>query len=190
MAGHSKWNNIKNRKSALDAKKSQVFGNLSKLIRMAVKEGGSGEAQFNPSLRTLLEKAREVNMPKEKIERAIEKGLGKSKLGAKVAELLYEAFGPVGEAYLIPLVTDNPQRSSAEMKAILARKGGALAGPGAAQYLFKRVEGGFRPLTPLVLTPEQQVQVKALVDALREHEDVEEVFSTAQLEAEEGSAEL
>lgn len=179
MAGHSKWNNIKNRKSAVDAKKSKTFGSLSKLIRIAVKEGGSGDPQFNPTLRTQLDKAREANMPKDKIQRAIDKGLGKSASGATVSEVVYEAFGAAGEAYLIQLVTDNPQRTSSELRAILSRKGGSLAGPGSAQYLFSRAtDGGFLPLMPLELDASQLEAAQVLLDALREQEDVEEVYTT------------
>lgn len=180
MAGHSKWNNIKNRKSAVDAKKSKTFGNLSKLIRIAVKEGGSGDPQFNPQLRTLLEKAREANMPKDKVQRAIDKGLGKSASGASVAEVLYEAFGAAGEAYLIQLVTDNAQRTSSEIRAVLSRHGGSLAGPGSAQYLFSRTAGGgFTPTMPLELGESQVAGAQELLEVLRQHEDVEEVYTTA-----------
>lgn len=179
MAGHSKWNNIKNRKSAVDAKKSKAFGNLSKLIRIAVKEGGSGDPQFNPGLRTLLEKAKEANMPKEKVQKAINNGLGKTSSGRTVVEALYEAFGASGEAYLIQLVTDNTQRTSAEIRAVLSRRGGSLAGPGSAQYLFQRTNNGsFEPIHPLSLSIGQLEKANELLESLRDHDDVEEVFST------------
>ena len=89
MSGHSKWHNIKNRKGAQDAKKGKVFGQMSKLIRVAVREGGSGDPKHNANLRLVLEKAREVNMPKENVQRAIDKGLGKSDKG-QMQEITYE----------------------------------------------------------------------------------------------------
>ena len=185
MAGHSKWHNIKNRKGAVDSQRSKVFGDLAKHIRKAVKEGGSGDPQFNPTLRTFLDKARLANMPREKIQKAIDKGLGKSATGATIQEVLYEAFGPFGEAYLVQAVTDNPNRSSSEMKFIFSRHGGAIAGPGSARYLFERIEGAeFRATLPLELTPDQLGSVQILIDTLLEHEDVEDVYTSAKLELE------
>ncbi len=186
MAGHSKWNNIKNRKGAVDIQRSKVFGDLAKYIRKAVKEGGSSDPQFNPTLRTFLDKARMANMPKEKIQKAIDKGSGKSASGVTIQEVLYEAFGPNGEAYLVQAVTDNPNRSSSEMKFIFSRHGGSLSGPGSARHLFERIGGSmdYRPMMPLPLTSDQAEAVQILIDTLLAHEDVEDVFCSAQLESE------
>ncbi|HOZ03113.1 MAG TPA: YebC/PmpR family DNA-binding transcriptional regulator [Candidatus Woesebacteria bacterium] len=177
MSGHSKWNNIKNRKEALDSKKSKVFGQISKLIRIAVKEGDSGDPQHNVGLRTVLDKARAANMPKDKIQKAIDRGLGKSTSGRPWQEAIYEAFGPQGEAYLILVITDNPNRSSGELRFILSRAGGSLAGPGSAKFLFERSpDNQFVPKIPMVLDQAGREQVLGIMDSLLENDEVEEVF--------------
>lgn len=181
MSGHSKWSNIKNRKGALDAKKSKVFGQLSKLIRIAVKEGGSNEPQHNANLRGVLDKAKLANMPKEKIQKAIDRGLGKSKSGVVIQEILYEAFGPFGEAYLVQAITDNPNRTSGEMRFILSRQGASLAGPGSAKFLFERLPGGheYKAKIPFQLDETQLTKVAEILEHLLENEEVEEVYCSA-----------
>lgn len=183
MAGHSKWNNIKNRKGAVDAKKSKEFAELSKQIRLAAKEGKSDNPDFNPRLRLALDKARAANMPKEKITKAIERGMGRSESGQQVHEVLYEGYGPEGVAILVQAVTDNPTRTSAEMKFIFSRHGGALAGPNAAQFLFTRSEDGteFMATMPTVVSSEARAQLLAMFEAFETHDDVEGVFHTADL---------
>ncbi len=177
MSGHSKWHNIKNRKEALDSKKSKTFGQISKLIRIAVKEGESGDPQHNASLRTVLEKAHAANMPKDKIQKAIDRGLGKTIGGRPWQEAIYEAFGPLGEAYLILVVTDNPNRSSGELRFTLSRAGGSLAGPGSAKFLFDRTpDNQFVPKIPLILDQAGRAQVMEIMDSLLENDEVEEVF--------------
>lgn len=184
MAGHSKWNNIKNRKGAMDSQRANEFAQISKLIRIAVKEGKSENPEFNPRLRLMLEKARAANMPKDKIERAIERGQGKTKAGVSVQEVLYEGYGPGGIAMLVQAVTDNPARTSAELKFAFSRHGGSLAGPNAAQFLFQRSSDGmsFTPTMPILLEKEHQTLFSDLLESLSALEDVEEVFHTAQIE--------
>lgn len=183
MAGHSKWNNIKNRKGAMDSARAKEFAQIAKLIRIAVKEGKSDNPEFNPRLRLLLEKARAANMPKDKIERAIEHGQGKTKAGAAVQEILYEGYGPGGIGILVQAVTDNPARTSSELKFAFSRHSGSLASPNAAQFLFQRsTDGtGFVPLMPTPVDPQQQRLFEDLLTALEALDDVEEVFHTAQL---------
>ncbi len=184
MAGHSKWHNIKNRKGAMDAQRSSIFAQLSKLIRIAVKQGSSGDPKFNPTLRTVLDKARAANMPNDKIQRAIERGLGTSKSGVRIQEIVYEGFGVAGVAMLVVVHTDNPIRSSAEMKFIFSRNQGSLGSPGSAQYMFERKEDEFIPTMYIPVDEAQAVAIRSLVDALRENEDVEDVFYAAQLDEE------
>ncbi len=180
MAGHSKWNNIKHKKEATDAKKAKAFSQVSKLIRIAVKEGKSADPQFNPALRVALDKARAVNMPKDKIKKAIDRGLGKSASGASLQEIVYEAFGPFGEAYMIVALTDNPNRTSAEVKFALSKAQASLGGPGSAGYMFKRMpDGGFEASITLELTKQQKEAVEALMDNLRALDDVEDVYTSA-----------
>lgn len=178
MAGHSKWNNIKRKKGVADAKKAKVFSQLSKLIKIAVREGKSGDPKSNPTLRLYLEKARLANMPRANIDRAIERGLGKSKSGAEVKEYIYEAFGPGGVGSLIIVQTENTQRTAAEVRLLFDRAGGALAGPGSAMYLFQRQGEEYVPTMPMDLQEDVELLEKILdlEDGLRALDDVEDVF--------------
>lgn len=180
MSGHSKWNNIKNKKGAMDSHRAKEFAQLAKLIRIAVKEGKSASPEFNPRLRVMLEKARSANMPKDKIEIAIERGQGKTKDGLAVQEVLYEAYGPGGIGMLVQAVTDNPARTSAELKFAFSRHGGSLASPNAAQFLFQRSEDGmsFAPLMPMEIDKQSLTLFTDLLDSLHDLEDVEEIFHT------------
>jgi YebC/PmpR family DNA-binding regulatory protein len=125
MSGHSKWNNIKNKKAATDAKKGKMFGYIGRLIRVAVREGGSGDAASNPGLRTALDKAREVNMPRANIDRAIERGLGTSKAGRVIEEVVYEGYGASGVGFMVSAVTDNRNRTGAVIRGLFERHGGS-----------------------------------------------------------------
>lgn len=179
MAGHSKWANIKHRKGAQDKKRGKLFGQLSRQIRVAVKEGRSGDPAQNPTLRTILEKTREANMPKENIKRAIDKGLGKSGSGT-VQEIVYEGFGPGGIGMLVTVVTDNVNRMSSELKNVFSTAGGSMGAPGSVMYMFNRAESGeegYICVTPLPIEDEGiQQQLQNLMDTFQENEDVEEVF--------------
>ena len=182
MSGHSKWNNIKHKKEATDAKKAKAFSQASKMIRIAVKEGKSGDPQSNSALRLALEKARAVNMPKDKVQRAIDRGLGKTKSGASLQEIVYEAFGSLGEAYMIVALTDNPNRTSAEIKYIFSRAGGSLGGPGSAGYMFKRTQAGdFEANIPLEVDDGATEKINHLMDQLRALDDVEDVYTSASI---------
>lgn len=181
MAGHSKWNNIKNRKGAADEKRATVFAQLSKHIRIAVKEGKSDNPQFNPTLRLALDKARAANMPKDKIQRALDRGMGRGAAGAVIQEVTYEAFGPGGVALMIQAVTDNLNRTSSEIKFALSRNGGTMAGPGSAKYMFQRSADGHGYITtmPMEISDNDGEALMVLIEALEEHDDVEEVFTNA-----------
>lgn len=137
MSGHSKWSTIKRQKGANDAKRGQAFTKASRLITIAAREGG-GNPDSNFKLRLAIEAARAINMPKDNIERAIERATGAG--GEKaLEEVTYEGYGPSGIALLIEAVTDNKMRSSAEVRSLLDRGGGNLAGPGSVSFLFKPV---------------------------------------------------
>jgi YebC/PmpR family DNA-binding regulatory protein len=181
MAGHSKWNNIKNRKGAADEKRATVFAQLSKQIRIAVKEGKSDNPQFNPTLRLALDKARAANMPKDKIQRALDRGMGRGAAGATIQEVTYEAFGPGGVALLIQAVTDNLNRTGGEIRFALSRNGGSLAGPGSAKYMFERTADGhgYQTTMPMDVSDADGEALLTLIEALQEHDDVEEVFTNA-----------
>ena len=137
MAGHSKWAKVKHFKGAIDATRSKLFGKIAKEIMIAVKMGSSGDPDMNPRLRMALLKARMASMPRDNIERAIKKASGE---GAAVSyeDLVYEVYGPSGVAILIELSTDNRNRTSAEIRAILTRHNGSMATSGAVSRLFQK----------------------------------------------------
>ncbi len=135
MSGHSKWSKIKHQKEATDAQKGKIFTKFSKAIMIAVREGGGPDPDSNFKLRLVMEKARSFNMPKDNIQRAIEKASG-STASNQMQEAVYEAFGPGGIGIIIEAVTDNKQRTVSEIKNLLERHGGVLASTGAVSHFF------------------------------------------------------
>jgi len=136
MSGHSKWASIKHKKGANDAKRGKVFTKIIKEIMVAARQGG-GDPDANARLRTALLKAKEANMPKDNIERAIKKGTGETD-GLSYEEIVYEAYGPGGVALLIDILTDNRNRVAAEIRNLLSKAGGSLGETGCVSYLFGR----------------------------------------------------
>jgi YebC/PmpR family DNA-binding regulatory protein len=137
MAGHSKWAQIKRQKGINDQKRGAVFAKLSKAITLAVVEGGGiADPDLNVKLRVAMEKAKYAEMPKETIQRAVEKGMGPG--ASALREILYEAFGQGGSAFLIKTATDNPNRTVADLRTVLDRNGGKIGAPGSVTYLFER----------------------------------------------------
>jgi YebC/PmpR family DNA-binding regulatory protein len=137
MSGHSKWATIKRQKGATDAKRGAAFTKLSNAITLAVKTGGGiAEPDSNFKLRLAVDKARAANMPKENIQRAIEKAKGLA--AENVEELLYEGFGPGGVAMLVEAVSDNKQRTVAAVKNLFEKNGGTLGSSGSVAYQFER----------------------------------------------------
>lgn len=137
MSGHSKWANIKRKKGLLDKQKGKMFGKLTRLITLAVIEGGGmTNSDNNVKLRLAVDKAKQNNVPKENIERAINKGVGPN--SQLIKGVLYEAFGPHGVALLIEATTDNHNRTTAEIRNILERHGGKLGNQGSVSYLFQK----------------------------------------------------
>lgn len=181
MSGHSKWNNIKNRKGAQDKLKSKNFSQLSRLIRAATKQGASGDPKSNPTLRLILDKARVANMPKDKVQKAIDAALGKGG-GSQIQEIVYEGFGPGGVGMMIVALTDNLNRSSAEIRFLLSKFGGSLGSPGSVRYMFTRnQEGEFIATMKFPISTEDTNKLMELVDNLRDNEDVEDVFLAYEL---------
>lgn len=139
MSGHSKWANIRRQKEATDQKKGAMFTKITNAIIVAVRQGGGvTDPELNFKLRLAIEKARLVNMPKENIQRAIERAVGKTE-GGGFEEILYEAYGPGGVGYLIEAATDNRQRTVQLIKNVLDRGGGSIASPGAVSFNFKKM---------------------------------------------------
>ena len=145
MSGHSKWANIKHRKAAQDSKRGALFQKLVKAIIIAAKEGG-GDPGANMRLKAAIERAKAVSVPTENIERAIKRGTGEIE-GAIYEEVLYEAYGPGGIAVIIEATTDNKNRTTPEIRALLTRNGGSLGEAGCVSWNFSRrgvitIEGG------------------------------------------------
>ncbi|HLR08317.1 MAG TPA: YebC/PmpR family DNA-binding transcriptional regulator [Bacillota bacterium] len=136
MAGHSKWSNIKRRKYAQDAKRGKIFMRHAKNIYVAAKNGG-GDMEANPALRTAVEKAKADNMPNDNIERAIKKATGTLD-GAHYEELIYEGYGPGGVAVIIQVLTDNKNRTAAEVRHAFNKHGGNLGENGSVSFMFDR----------------------------------------------------
>jgi len=135
MAGHSKWANIKHRKAAADAKKGKVFTRLIKEITVAARLGG-GDPNANPRLRMMLDKARDANMTKDSVQRAVQRGTGELE-GVAYEEARYEGYGAGGAAVLVECLTDNRTRTVAEVRHAFAKHGGNMGADGSVAYLFK-----------------------------------------------------
>ncbi len=138
MSGHSKWSTIKRAKGAADVKKGLTFTKLANAITIAAKSGGSGDVDFNPRLRVAIDEARSVNMPKDNIQRAIDRGLGKLP-GQTIEEVMYEGFGPGKVAFIVEGITDNRLRTNQIVKNLFDRSGGAMGSVGSCSYLFNRI---------------------------------------------------
>ena len=136
MSGHSHFSSIKHKKGIADAKRGKVFSKMARVIIFAAKEGG-GDPGSNYKLKMAIDQARQTNMPKENIERAIKKGTGELK-GEKLEQFVFEAYGPGKTAIIIEGITDNKNRSLSEIKQILNRYNGKLASGGSVKWLFER----------------------------------------------------
>ena len=136
MSGHSKWSSIKRKKGATDAKRGQVFTRLIKEITVAARIGG-GDPEGNPRLRTAIAAAKADNMPKDNIDRAIKKGTGELE-GVSYDEFLYEGYGPGGAAVLIEVMTDNKNRTTADIRHIFAKSSGNLGEAGCVAWMFEK----------------------------------------------------
>lgn len=136
MSGHSHWHKIKYKKGTADAQKSRAFSKMIRLITVAVKEGG-GDLETNPKLRMVVDQAKEINLPSDNIERAIQKGTGELE-GVRLEEFLFEAYGPSKIALIIEGITDNKNRALADIKQILNKNNGKLVDTGSVQWLFER----------------------------------------------------
>lgn len=137
MSGHSKWATTHRQKSAQDAKKGAVFTKIANLITIAAREGG-GDQETNFKLRLAVDKARTANMPKDNIERAINKGTGANKDGASFEEVIYEIVGPNGTGFIAEAITDNKNRTVADLKSILNKNGGQLGSANSVAWNFER----------------------------------------------------
>jgi YebC/PmpR family DNA-binding regulatory protein len=136
MSGHSKWATIKRKKGELDAKRGKIFSKILREIVIAAKKGG-GNPETNPALRTVIAKAKSVNMPADNIKRAIQRGTGEIE-GANYEEITYEGYGPGGTAIYVEATTDNRNRTSADIRAIFSKCGGSLGEAGCVSWMFQK----------------------------------------------------
>lgn len=171
MSGHSKWSNIKRKKGVTDAKRSKEFSKLSRLITVAAKKGGDPDA--NPTLRLAVDKAKIANMPKDNIEKAIQKGSGAGQ-GDSFSDVTYEGYGPGGVAFLVTALTDNNNRTVAEIKAIFNKSGGSLGSPGSTSFMFD-------PETkdPTYILPVDDIikeKTLKLAESLEDNDDVQDIY--------------
>ena len=138
MSGHSKWSTIKRKKGVADAKRGQVFTKLANAVTIAIREGGGGDPTSNFKLRLAIDQAKTANMPKDNIERAIDRGLGKG-AGGQLESVAYEGYGPAKIAFIAQITTDNRNRASSQLKGVVERAGGHLASQGAVSWMFEDV---------------------------------------------------
>ena len=136
MAGHSKWAQIKHKKAATDAKRGKQFTKLARAITVAAREGG-GDPDGNPTLATAVQKARDYSMPKDNIQRAIDRGTGSGGTEGEIERAVYEGYGPGGAAILVEALTDNRNRTGADIRHAFDKQGGSLGEPGSVAWIFE-----------------------------------------------------
>jgi len=174
MSGHSKWSTIKHKKAAQDAKRGKIFTKLIKEITVAARLGG-GDPGANPRLRAAIDAAKAQNMPKNNIERAIKKGTGELE-GVAYEEVTYEGYGPGGVAVLVETITDNRQRTVADVRHIFAKRGGSMGEPGSVAWIFEK--------KGLIILEKDKVDEDTLMDAALEAgaEDIQDSGSEWEIE--------
>lgn len=174
MSGHSKWSQIKHRKGIADQKKGQVFSKLSKTISLAARHGADSDKNFE--LKNAIEKARTANMPKDNIERAIRRVTDKN--AAQLEELLIEAVGPASVNIIIAAITDNRNRTIAEIKKVLVEFDAKMAQPGSVMWAFEKKGAEFLPKYPLEISDESaREKLEKLLEKLDSHNDVQEIYT-------------
>jgi|SRR5579875_1278187 len=136
MSGHSKWATIKHKKGAADKARGKLFAKLIRQVEVAAREGG-GDPDSNPTLRTMFQKARESSVPLDTIDRAIKRGTGELE-GVRYEQISYEGYAPAGVAVIVEVLTDNRNRTGADIRSIFTKNGGSMAEPGAVSWQFER----------------------------------------------------
>jgi YebC/PmpR family DNA-binding regulatory protein len=137
MSGHSKWSSIKHKKAAADAKRGKQFSKLARAIIVAARDGG-GDVDGNPTLATAVQKAKDASMPKDNIQRAIDRGTGASADADAIEEVSFEGYGPGGAAILVEALTDNRNRTTAEVRLAFTKHDGSLGEPGSVAWIFEK----------------------------------------------------
>ena len=175
MSGHNKWSQIKNKKAVTDGKRSKIFGKFSKLIALESKKSNGNLS--SPGLRAVIERAKKENMQNELIDRAIKKGAGGD--AGNMESVLFEAYGPGGCAIVMEGLTDNNNRTVAEIKHLFSKRGFALAGQGAAIWAFIKTNEGYEPNMTVPLSDEDGEALSSLLEELDDHDDIQEVYTNA-----------
>lgn len=178
MSGHSKWSQIKHQKATTDAKKGKAFSKLSRVITIMAKKGG--DIETNAELRYTVGQAKSINMPADSIDRAIKKGTGELQ-GEKLEEVLYESFGPAGIAIIIEGITDNKNRTSNEIKHLLAQHDAKLATPGSALWAFEKTGTEWKAKNTINVPTGDREHLKKLLEALEELDDIQSTYTNANL---------
>lgn len=175
MSGHSHWATIKRKKGAADAKKGKIFTRLAREIALAAREGG-GDPSMNVRLELAIDKAKAANMPKDSIERAIKRGTGEDKEGEEFEEILYEGYAPHGVALMIECVTENRNRTVAELRHILTRSGGNMGDPGSVSWQFERMTYFALPSDAHNFDNIFELAVEAGADDIKQDDELIEIF--------------
>ncbi len=175
MSGHNKWSQIKNKKAVTDAKRSKVFGKLARLITLESKKAMGN--MTSPGLRAVIERAKKEYMQADIIDRAVKKGAGTD--AGEMYAVLYETYGPGGCALMIEGLTDSTNRTVAEIKHLLSKRGLSLAGQGSAAWAFTKTADGYIPTSTVPLSDEDGNALADLLEELDENDDVQEVYTNA-----------
>lgn len=175
MSGHNKWSKIKHKKAATDAAKSKVFSKHSALIAMESRKA-NGDITA-PGLAAVIERAKKDSMPKDNIDRAVAKGAGTG--GATLEEALYEGYGPGGVALLVEVVTDNTNRTAAEIRHIFSKAGLEMGTPGSAAWAFTKTADGYVPSTPMEIDDATGEKLAEFIEKLEDSDDVTNVYTVA-----------
>jgi YebC/PmpR family DNA-binding regulatory protein len=175
MSGHSHWATIKRKKGAADAKKGKIFTRLAREIALAAREGG-GDPSMNVRLELAMDKAKAANMPKDSIDRAIKRGTGEDKEGEEFEEIIYEGYAPNGVALMIECVTENRNRTVAELRHILTRSGGNMGDPGSVSWQFERMTYFALPSDEHDFDKIFELAVEAGADDIKQDDDLIEII--------------
>jgi YebC/PmpR family DNA-binding regulatory protein len=175
MSGHSKWASIKHKKAVVDSRRGAHFSKLARAIMVAARDGG-GDPDANATLENAVRKAKEASMPKDNIERAIAKGMGEGGEADAIEAVLYEGYGPGGVALLVEALTDNRNRTSADVRHAFSKNGGSLGEPGSVAYLFDK-KGTIVIDATRYSEEELMAAVEAGAEDISTDEDVFEVIS-------------
>jgi len=176
MSGHSKWHTIKHKKGALDAKRGKIFTKIIKEITVAARTGGSGDIESNARLRKAVQDAKGQNMPNDTIDRAIKRGTGELE-GVNYDEITYEGYGPNGVAVLIETMTDNRNRTVAEIRHLFSKNGGNLGEAGSVAWMFDKK--GYIVVDKAAKSEEElfEIAIEAGADDMQDEGDVFEIFT-------------